>query len=48
MDHQTKEEQEDIIRQAVSCEFDATNNEVGYEAQIMGLQLAKDLHIKYL
>ncbi|KAL4581685.1 hypothetical protein LXL04_006212 [Taraxacum kok-saghyz] len=36
----------DIIPQAVSCEFNATNNEAEYEALIMGLQLAQDLNIK--
>lgn len=34
-----------IMPQAVSCEFDATNNEAKYEALIMGLKLAKDLQI---
>ena len=41
-----KSPQGDIIPQAVSCEFNATNNEEEYEALIMGLQLARDLHIK--
>ena len=41
-----KSPQGDIIPQAVSCEFNATNNEAEYEALIMGLQLARDLHIK--
>ena len=38
----------DIIPQAIICVFDASNNESEYDALIMGLQVAKDLHIKYL
>ena len=41
-----KSPQGDIVPQAISCEFNATNNEAEYEALIMGLQLAQDLHIK--
>lgn len=33
---------------AVSCDFEATNNEVGYEALIFDLQIGQDLGIKKL
>ena len=35
----------DIIQQAIKCCFRATNNEVEYEALIVGLSLAKDMGI---
>ncbi|XP_074298331.1 uncharacterized protein LOC141629190 [Silene latifolia] len=34
---------EDLIAQAVRCEFKATNNEIEYEALILGMQLALEL-----
>ena len=43
-----KSPQGDIIPQAISCEFQATNNEAEYEALIVGLQIAQDLDIKDL
>lgn len=43
-----KSPQGDIIPQAISCEFQATNNEAEYEALIAGLQLARDMNIRYL
>ncbi|XP_023752848.1 uncharacterized protein LOC111901196 [Lactuca sativa] len=36
----------DILPYVLRCEFNATNNEVEYEALIMGIQLVKDLQIK--
>jgi len=38
----------DIIPQSIACEFQATNNEAEYEALIVGLQLAKQMRIRYL
>ncbi|XP_074277410.1 uncharacterized protein LOC141601048 [Silene latifolia] len=38
----------DLIVQAVRCEFKATNNEVEYEALILGLKLALDLKVRHL
>ncbi|KAL5578310.1 hypothetical protein UlMin_020009 [Ulmus minor] len=38
----------DLIQQAISCGFKATNNEAEYEALIAGLNLAKDMGIKKL
>ena len=43
-----KSPQGDILPQTISCEFNAANNEVEYEALIMVVQLAKDLQIKDL
>jgi ribonuclease HI len=43
-----KSPQGDIIPLSISCEFQATNNEAEYEALIAGLQLAKDMEIKYI
>ncbi|KAI3802237.1 hypothetical protein L1987_30367 [Smallanthus sonchifolius] len=37
--------QGDIIPQSISCEFQATDNEIEYEALIAGLQLAWDMKI---
>ncbi|XP_074277369.1 uncharacterized protein LOC141601008 [Silene latifolia] len=39
---------EDLIAQAVRCEFKATNNETEYEALILGMQLALELAIRNL
>ncbi|XP_074301396.1 uncharacterized protein LOC141632782 [Silene latifolia] len=38
----------DLIVQAVRCEFKATNNEVEYEALILGMQMALDLKVRRL
>ncbi|KAI3744636.1 hypothetical protein L1987_57724 [Smallanthus sonchifolius] len=38
----------DIIPQSISFGLQATNNEAEYEALIAGLQLAKDMRIRYL
>ncbi|KAI3783284.1 hypothetical protein L1987_42361 [Smallanthus sonchifolius] len=43
-----KSPQGDILPQSISCEFQATNNETKYEALIAGLQLARDIKIRYL
>jgi ribonuclease HI len=43
-----KSPQGDILPQSINCEFMATNNEAEYEALIAGLQLAKDMNIRYL
>jgi len=40
--------QGDIIPQSIACEFQATNNEAEYEALIAGLQLEKQMRIRYL
>ena len=40
--------EEDLIQQAIYCGFYTTNNEVEYEAFIVGLTLARDLGIKKL
>ncbi|KAJ0433317.1 putative nucleotidyltransferase, Ribonuclease H [Helianthus annuus] len=43
-----KSPQGDIIPHSIACEFQATNNEAEYEALIAGLQIAKDMGVKYL
>ncbi|XP_074290529.1 uncharacterized protein LOC141617244 [Silene latifolia] len=43
-----KSPQGDIIAQAVSCEFKATNNEAEYEALIAGLKVILDLGVQNL
>jgi ribonuclease HI len=43
-----KSPQGDIIPQSIACEFQATNNKAEYEALIAGLQLAKQIRIRYL
>ncbi|XP_056691841.1 uncharacterized protein [Spinacia oleracea] len=43
-----KSPQGDIIVQSVCCEFKATNNKAKYEALILGLSLAHDMHIRRL
>ncbi|KAI3827873.1 hypothetical protein L1987_01961 [Smallanthus sonchifolius] len=43
-----KSPQGDIIPQTLSCEFQETNNEAEYEALITGLQLTRDIKIRYL
>ncbi|KAI3761737.1 hypothetical protein L1987_52158 [Smallanthus sonchifolius] len=43
-----KSPQGNIIPQSISCEFQAMNNETEYEALIAGLQLNRDIKIKYL
>ncbi|KAJ0947497.1 putative ribonuclease H [Helianthus annuus] len=43
-----KSPQGDIIPHSIACEFQATNNEAEYEALVAGLQIAKDMGVKYL
>ena len=43
-----KSPQGDIIPHSIACEFQATNNEAEYEALIAGIQLAKDMNVRYL
>ncbi|KAK1411336.1 hypothetical protein QVD17_37884 [Tagetes erecta] len=43
-----KSPQGDIIPQSTAFEFQATNNEAEYEALIAGLQLVKQMRIRYL
>ncbi|XP_074312324.1 uncharacterized protein LOC141647860 [Silene latifolia] len=38
----------DLIAQVVRCEFKATNNEIEYEALILGMQLALELGVRNL
>ncbi|XP_074290384.1 uncharacterized protein LOC141617109 [Silene latifolia] len=40
--------QGDLITQAIRCEFKATNNEIEYEALILGMQLALELGVRNL
>ncbi|XP_074265651.1 uncharacterized protein LOC141588095 [Silene latifolia] len=37
-----------LIAQAIRCEFKATNNEIEYEALILGMQLALELGVRNL
>ncbi|XP_056695441.1 uncharacterized protein [Spinacia oleracea] len=43
-----KSQQGDMIVQSICCAFKATNNEEEYEALILGLTLAHDMHIRRL
>jgi ribonuclease HI len=39
---------DDILKYAIQLEFPATNNIAKYEGMVTGLQLAKDLSIRWL
>lgn len=41
-----KSPQVDIVTHSIFCEFKATNNEVEYEALIMGLKTEKDMNVR--